>query len=56
MFRRLLVEEWQSALAIVAFTIFFFVFLVTFVRVWRMPRKRLEHMENLPLADDTDEN
>jgi hypothetical protein len=56
MFRRLLLEDWQNVLAIISFSIFFAVFLLSAVRVWLMPRHRLEHMENLPLAHDTDEN
>ena len=55
MFRRLAVEEWQSMLAIVSFTIFFAVFLLTLIRIWRMPRLAREHMESLPLAEDTHE-
>ncbi len=52
MFKRLSVDDWQNTLAIISFTIFFSVFLINLLRIWRMPRTRREHMENLPLADD----
>lgn len=50
-----MVEEWQSTLSIISFTIFFAVFALTLLRIWRMPRRRLDHLENLPLSDDTHE-
>ncbi len=53
MFHRILVEEWQSALSMMSFIIFFFVFTATAIRVSRMPRRSVEHMESLPLLDDT---
>ena len=53
MFKRILVEEWQSILSTMSFIIFFFVFTATAIRVWRMPKRSVERMENLPLADDT---
>lgn len=52
MFHRVLVEEWQRVLTIASFTIFGVVFLLTLVRVARMPRRSLEHLENLPLLDE----
>ncbi len=55
MFHRILVEDWQRALSIASFTIFAFVFVLTFIRVLRMPRKRVSHLENLPLENDTHE-
>lgn len=55
MFRRLLVEEWQNVLSIISFSIFFAVFMLTLLRLWRTPRPTIEHMESLPLANDTHE-
>ncbi len=52
MFRRILVEEWQSTLTIISFSIFLSVFILTLIRTWRMPRERVQHLENLPLQDD----
>lgn len=56
MFRRLLVEEWQNVLSIISFSIFFAVFVLTLLRLWRTPHHKLEHQENLPLANDTNES
>lgn len=55
MFKRLSIDEWQSTLAIISFSIFFAVFLLTLIRIWRMPRPARAHMESLPLAEDTHE-
>ena len=55
MFRRISVEDWQNTLAMISFGIFFAVFLLTLLRIWRMPRTRLEELEHLPLAEDTHE-
>ena len=55
MFRRLSVDDWQNTLAIISFTIFFAVFILTLLRMWCMPRSHREHLESLPLADDTHE-
>ena len=52
MFKRIGVEEWQEVLTLISFGIFFAVFLLNLVRIWRMPRPMLDRMENLPLADD----
>jgi hypothetical protein len=53
MFRRLLVEEWQAALTIVSFVIFFTVFAATLIRCWLMPRAYSDRMEHLPLEKET---
>ncbi len=55
MFRRLLVEDWQRTLTIISFAIFGLVFLLTIVRTLRLPRSKVQHLENLPLENDTDE-
>jgi hypothetical protein len=52
MFHRVLVEEWQRALSILSFTLFFSVFVIHFIRVRRMPRDTVAHLENLPLEND----
>jgi hypothetical protein len=53
MFRRLLVEEWQSTLTIISFALFGGVFLVTLLRTLWMPREQVQHLNSLPLNDDT---
>jgi len=52
MFHRILVEEWQRALSIVSITLFLAVFVIHFIRVRRIPRDTISHMEKLPLEND----
>lgn len=52
MFRRILVEDWQRALSVLSITLFFAVFVVHFIRVRRLPRKTIAHLEKLPLEAD----
>ena len=52
MFKRLIVEDWQSSMHIVAMTIFIAVFIFTFVRVLCMPKARLKRLSSLPLEND----
>jgi hypothetical protein len=52
MFHRILIEEWQRVLSIVSILLFLGVFLVTLLRVARMPRDSVRRMENLPLEHD----
>jgi hypothetical protein len=52
MFRRIAVDDWQNTFAIISFSIFFAVFLLTLLRLWRTPRKQLQRLEHLPLAED----
>ena len=52
MFHRILVEEWQRVLSILSITLFVAVFIVHFIRVRRMPRQTIAHLENLPLEND----
>lgn len=54
MFRRLLVDNWQTALTIVSFAIFFVTFAAVLIRTLRTPRKQIARIENLPLEDDHD--
>lgn len=55
MFHRILVEDWQRALTIASFTLFFGVFLVTLLRVARMQKKEVRRLENLPLEQESHE-
>ena len=55
MFHRLLVEQWQHVLTISSFTIFSTTFALILIRLWRMPRPKINHLEQLPLQDDTNE-
>jgi len=55
MFRAIIVEQWQATLTIISFAIFLTVFAVTLLRTWRMTKPQIEHVENLPLQDDTHE-
>ena len=52
MFHRILVEEWQRALSVLSITLFFAVFLVQYLRVRRMSRDLVTHLETLPLEKD----
>jgi hypothetical protein len=52
MFHRIIVEDWQRALSVVSIVLFFAVFVVHTVRVRRMSRERIAHLERLPLEPD----
>lgn len=52
MFRRILVENWQTVFTIVSFAIFGAVFLAVLIRTWRAPREQIERIANLPLEND----
>lgn len=52
MFHRILVEDWQRMLSTLSIILFFAVFVINFIRVTRMPRETVEHLENLPLEND----
>ena len=54
MFRRILVENWQTVLTIASFAIFFTTFAAVLIRTLRTPRQKLTHIANLPLEDDHD--
>lgn len=53
MFQRILVEEWQRVLSVMSIAIFLVCFLIIALRAMRMPKQKLQHLESLPLADDT---
>ena len=52
MFHRIVVEEWQRALSILSITLFISVFIIHTIRVRRMSRESVAHLENLPLEND----
>jgi hypothetical protein len=51
MFRRILVENWQTTLTLVSFAIFALVFLAVLIRVWRASREEIARVANFPLED-----
>lgn len=51
MFRRILVENWQTTLTLVSFAIFAAVFLAVLIRTWRASREEIARLANLPLED-----
>ena len=53
MFKRVFVEEWALCIPIVAFFIFFTVFLVITVRALRLGRKERDRLASLPLEDSS---
>ena len=52
MFHRIVVEEWQRALSVMSIVLFFSVFIIHTIRVRRMSRDTVAHLENLPLEND----
>lgn len=52
MFKRLIVEDWQSTMHIIAMSIFVAVFVFAFVRVLCLPKSRLKRLASLPLDND----
>jgi uncharacterized membrane protein (DUF485 family) len=53
MFHRILVEDWQRVLTVISIGIFLVTFIVTALRVWRIPRESIRRLENMPLENDT---
>jgi hypothetical protein len=56
MFHRLLVSDLMNHFALISFSIFFVVFLVTAIWALCISRERIRRMENLPLEPDHTEN
>jgi len=56
MFHRILVEDWQRALTVISFAVFALVFCLTLARAMRLRRDQVQHLENLPLENDSNEN
>lgn len=52
MLKRVTFEEWQAIITVVAFLIFFTVFIFLSIRAWRMKNKERQHMSNLPLESE----
>ncbi|MFK5922172.1 MAG: hypothetical protein QM496_08325 [Verrucomicrobiota bacterium] len=52
MFKRLILEEWQMVIPVVAFALTFAVFLVLSAKAILLGKKQSEHMASLPLAND----
>lgn len=55
MIRRVLFEEWQMTITLIAFFLSFATFTYFTVRALSMRRKDREHMANLPLEKDKNE-
>jgi hypothetical protein len=54
MFRRLILEQWASVIAVISFCFFFVVFAYATLRALRMAEKSRNHLASLPL-DTPDE-
>ncbi|GAB5558925.1 MAG: hypothetical protein SynsKO_05720 [Synoicihabitans sp.] len=54
MFRRLLIEDWTAIFTIVAFVTVASIYLTMLYRTLRLRRPQVEHLSNLPLADDAE--
>lgn len=52
MFKRLILEDWQMLIPVVAFVLTFGVFLVLTAKALRLGKKQSDHMASLPLAED----
>ncbi|MCC5834040.1 MAG: hypothetical protein JJU20_04845 [Opitutales bacterium] len=55
MIRRVLFEEWQMTVTLIAFFLSFATFTYFTVRALRMRKKERERMSNLPLEKDENE-
>jgi hypothetical protein len=54
MFKRILVEEWALCVPIIAFCIFFVVFVAVTIRALRIGKSERERLASLPLESDSD--
>jgi hypothetical protein len=52
MFHRIQVEEWHGILRTVGFVLFISVFLLMFLRVIFMSKKKVDHASSLPLENE----
>lgn len=52
MFKRIQYEDWQNAIAIIAFAVFFVAFTIFVFKAIFMKKDKVEHMANLPLEDE----
>ncbi len=53
MFKRLILEDWQSLAPLIAFAATFLVFLFFAVRALLMKQAQVKHMAHLPMEKDT---
>jgi hypothetical protein len=54
MFRRLILEQWASVIAVISFCFFFIVFAYATVRALRMAEKNRDHLASMPLDSPED--
>lgn len=54
MFKRVIVEDWAHSLPVVAFFIFFAVFVFVSIRALRMEKSERSRLASLPLDDNAD--
>jgi len=52
MFKRLVLEEWQTVIPIIAFAFTFIVFLYFVVRAILLKQPQIQHLSHLPLEKD----
>lgn len=52
MFRRIAITGSMNDLALIAFAIFFVVFVIAVVCAFRLPAERINHLSQLPLDSD----
>ncbi len=52
MFKRLVIEDWQQVLPVIAFSLTFGIFLVLSVRALLMKRSKADYMAHLPLGEN----
>jgi hypothetical protein len=55
-FNRINVEQWQHVLSIVSLMLFLCTFIVILACSIGMPRKKLNHLETLPLEGDSSDH
>lgn len=53
MFKRVIYEDWQTLVPIIAFVLTFSVFLIQVLRALLIKRPQAERLASLPLADET---
>jgi hypothetical protein len=56
MFHRLLISDLMNHFALISFSIFFVIFLITAIWALCISRERIRRLENLPLDCDQSEN
>lgn len=52
MFRRLLIDDWTTIFTLMAFATVASIYLTMLYRTVRLRRAEVDHLSNLPLADD----